>query len=108
MLLIVGKIGARGFEPPTSCSRSRRASRAALRPVLISIIIPYFDADCQINVNFPDGWQKLFFNNAEIQKTSPLRIGFGHFEMDPVDTSFICLKYGEMDTAVGELRALFR
>ncbi len=26
------KIGARGFEPPTSCSRSRRANRAALRP----------------------------------------------------------------------------
>ena len=26
-------IGARGFEPRTSCSRSRRANRAALRPV---------------------------------------------------------------------------
>jgi hypothetical protein len=27
------RIGARGFEPRTSCSRSRRANRAALRPV---------------------------------------------------------------------------
>jgi hypothetical protein len=27
-------IGAPGFEPGTSCSRSRRANRAALRPVL--------------------------------------------------------------------------
>src|SRR6478609_4185207 len=27
------KIGAPGFEPGTSCSRSRRANRAALRPV---------------------------------------------------------------------------
>ncbi len=25
-------VGARGFEPPTSCSRSRRAYRTALRP----------------------------------------------------------------------------
>ena len=27
------QIGAPGFEPGTSCSRSRRANRAALRPV---------------------------------------------------------------------------
>ena len=26
------QIGARGFEPPTFCSQSRRANRAALRP----------------------------------------------------------------------------
>ena len=25
-------VGARGFEPPTSCSQSKRANRAALRP----------------------------------------------------------------------------
>ena len=25
-------VGASGFEPPASCSRSRRASQAALRP----------------------------------------------------------------------------
>jgi hypothetical protein len=30
-------VGARGFEPPTSCSRSRRANRAALRPDSISL-----------------------------------------------------------------------
>src|SRR5687767_4343228 len=29
-----GSIGAPGFEPGTSCSRSRRANRAALRPVI--------------------------------------------------------------------------
>ena len=27
-------VGARGFEPPTSCSQGRRASQTALRPVL--------------------------------------------------------------------------
>ena len=25
-------VGARGFEPPTSCSQGRRANQAALRP----------------------------------------------------------------------------
>lgn len=27
-----GMVGARGFEPPTSCSQGRRANQAALRP----------------------------------------------------------------------------
>src|SRR2546423_658448 len=30
-----GRVGARGFEPPTSWSRTRRANRAALRPALL-------------------------------------------------------------------------
>src|SRR5437016_3962432 len=30
-------IGARGFEPPTSWSRTRRANRAALRPVVLDV-----------------------------------------------------------------------
>ncbi len=30
----VKMVGARGFEPPTSCSQGRRASQTALRPVL--------------------------------------------------------------------------
>ena len=32
---LVAQIGASGFEPPTSWSRTRRANRAALRPELI-------------------------------------------------------------------------
>ena len=28
-------VGARGFEPPTSCSQGRRASQTALRPVCL-------------------------------------------------------------------------
>jgi hypothetical protein len=30
--LLKGMVGASGFEPPTSWSRTRRASQAALRP----------------------------------------------------------------------------
>ena len=33
IFIMIYQIGARGFEPRTSCSRSRRANRAALRPV---------------------------------------------------------------------------
>src|SRR5262249_20779810 len=29
-------VGARGFEPPTSCSQGRRANQAALRPVRLA------------------------------------------------------------------------
>jgi hypothetical protein len=36
-------VGAGGFEPPTSCSQSRRANQAALRPVL-GRIAPVVDA----------------------------------------------------------------
>ncbi len=44
-------VGARGFEPPTSASRTRRANQAALRPV--SIIIGGF---------------KLFSKHCELEK----------------------------------------
>ena len=36
-------VGVRGFEPPTSCSRSRRANRTALRPDSLS---PYNYNSC--------------------------------------------------------------
>ena len=34
-------VGTRGFEPPTSCSRSRRANQAALRPDPRAHLIKY-------------------------------------------------------------------
>ncbi len=35
-------IGVRGFEPPTSCSQSKRADQAALHPVIISFKYIYY------------------------------------------------------------------
>ena len=34
-------VGARGFEPPTSCSQGRRANQAALRPEQTAILRPF-------------------------------------------------------------------
>ncbi len=39
-------VGARGFEPPTSASRTLRANQAALRPV--SDIIGEFNLYCKL------------------------------------------------------------
>ncbi len=33
-------VGVSGFEPPTSCSRSRRANQAALHPVVLEVMLP--------------------------------------------------------------------
>ncbi len=41
-------VGARGFEPPTSASRTLRANRTALRPA--SIIIGGFNLNCKLGV----------------------------------------------------------
>ncbi len=49
-------VGARGFEPPTSCSQGRRASQTALRPVIKLNILQensldhYNDTNIQIQV----------------------------------------------------------
>jgi hypothetical protein len=41
-------VGARGFEPPTSASRTLRANQAALRPA--AIIIGEFNLHCKLEV----------------------------------------------------------
>ncbi len=41
-------VGARGFEPPTSASRTLRANQTALRPA--SIIIGRFNPRCKLEV----------------------------------------------------------
>src|SRR5688572_29663993 len=36
---VLGPIGARGFEPPTSCAQGRRANQTALRPDFRTLIV---------------------------------------------------------------------
>ena len=53
----IGVVGARGFEPPTSASRTLRANRTALRPA--SVIIGGFNLNCKPGVNYQGKFERL-------------------------------------------------
>src|SRR5690349_21075021 len=50
----VFSVGARGFEPPTSCTPCKRASRAAPRPDWQESIIVAFEVSCNQMTFTPD------------------------------------------------------